>query len=170
MAEKTVKKMRFWTKIVVLLCICLPLCSCVEKNTAYLPMLDGAFSCRAEGTLGGEVFAAVLTAEESGALRVTFTAPKKLKGISAVWENESCRLLFDGMEMENSHFSGFVVPVRLLADAFTVTNVKADKTKTVVVGENERGTREVTVVAGEILLLKGTYDGIYAEFEVEFSH
>ncbi len=168
MAEKSTKKRSFWTNIVVL-ALCLFLCAC--QKTDYLPMLDGTFSCRAEGTLGGEPFAAAVTVGETGVLRVTFTAPKKLEGITAVWENESYRLLFEGVEIENSRLSGFLLPARLLADAFTVTNVKADKTKTVVVGANERGTREVTVNGeGKIVLVKGTYDGIYAEFEVEFSH
>ncbi len=140
---------RFWTNIVVL-ALCLSFCSC--QKTDYLPPFEGAYLC--QGELGGEPFAATVTVD---ALRVVYTT-----GLIAT----ESRLSLHGMEIENPCLSGFLVPARLLADDFTVTAVKADKTKTVILGENEHGSREVTV-AGTAISVKGTYDGIYAEFAIK---
>ncbi len=152
MAEKVRKKIRFWTNIVVL-ALCLFLVSCQKAD--YLPPIEGAYLCR--GELCGEPFAATVTVDT---LRVVYTS-----GLIAT-ENG---LVLHGMEIENSNLYGFLVPVRLLAEPFTVTSVKADKEKTVILGENGHGSREVTVMGTEIVYVKGAYDGIYAEFEVEFS-
>lgn len=156
--------------------------SCGVKDRLFIPALDTAFTSHVTGTCGGEPFAATVTAGawetgEDGArtrlLRVVYTAPEHLRGLVATLDAGKCSLTLDGMEVSDAHLFGFLVPARLLGDAFTVTNTYAERTEgrevCFVFGSSENGSRQVQVdsESGEILSVEGTLLGIYAEFSVE---
>ena len=176
------KKRAFWTKIVVLPFLLLGLIGCGSGKREFLPQLLSPFSCRVTGECGGEAFTATVTAGEwklgedgvqERSLQVIYTAPKHLCGLVATLEADGCTLTLDGMKISDAHLDGFLLPARLLGDAFAVTNTLVQKQEgrevCVVVGGSENGSRQVTVdgESGVILFVEGTLHGIYAEFSVE---
>lgn len=176
------KKSVFWTKIVVLPLLLMLLTGCGLGERDFLPQLDVPFSCHITGECGGEAFEATVTAGawETGedgtrtrTLRMVYTAPARLCGLVATLEGGRCTLSLDGMEIPNARLDGCLLPARLLADAFAVTDTFAEKREgrevCLVLGSSENGSRQVTVdgESGAILFVEGTLRGIHAAFSVE---
>ncbi len=178
------QKRFFWTKIVLFLAFFLFLGGCSDKMTDPLPQLSKELRCHVSGLLAGASFEGTVTASawetdeervRGRALKLIFTAPDSHRGIVAEVAEGVVRLSLDGMEWEESALGGFLVPARLLGETFSVTRIetqkKDGKAVTVVFGSHPRGSREVTVdsASGQIVFVKGTFDGVYAEFSVSFS-
>ena len=176
------KKRVFWTKIVVLPFLLLGLLGCGSRKRNFLPQLDAPFVCHVTGECGGESFAATVTVGEwetgedgtrTRPFRVVYTAPAHLCGLVVTFEAGKCTLTLDGVEIPDAHLVGFLVPARLLGDTFAVTDTFAEKREgrevCILLGSSGNGSRQVTVdsESGEILVVEGTLDGIYAAFSVE---
>lgn len=182
MAQKMRKNAQLWTKIVISIFLLSCLLGCSTDKKSFLPELDSAFSCRVTGECCGEAFAAIVTAgawetAENGArtrvLRVVYTAPERLQGVVATLDAGEYSLLLDGVQIKASHLMGFLLPARLLADVFDVTDTltlnKEGRATCEVLGSAENGSRRVEIdgESGAILRVEGTLDGMYAEFDVE---